>query len=130
MSAVTQIAVIETKQAIWDYDPTLEQNRVTLGGLDVIAIIRTLAVKVRFLFFPCSLSLTTHILYKIEASGQRIEAFNRRQIEEGFDRPRKLVIHGNTRWGSAHGMLKRSHELRKAWIIVTAHLCYLLTQYP
>ncbi len=46
MSAVTQIAVVESKQAIWDYDPQLPQNRIAAGGLDVIAIIRTLAVKV------------------------------------------------------------------------------------
>ncbi|KAL6300606.1 hypothetical protein BKA93DRAFT_740149, partial [Sparassis latifolia] len=46
MSEITQIAVIETKQAIWDYDPSLPENRAVIGGLDVIAIIRTLAIKV------------------------------------------------------------------------------------
>ncbi len=46
MSKVTQTAIVELKQAIWDYDPQDPSNRVE-GGLDVIAIIRTLAVKVR-----------------------------------------------------------------------------------
>lgn len=46
MSKVTQTAIVESKQAIWDYDPQDPSNRVE-GGLDVIAIIRTLAVKVR-----------------------------------------------------------------------------------
>lgn len=47
MREVTQIAVVESKQAIWDYDPQLPENRLAVGGLDVIASIRTLAVKVR-----------------------------------------------------------------------------------
>lgn len=47
MNEVTRTAVIESKNAIWEYDPTLESNRVVAGGLDVIAIIRTLAIKVR-----------------------------------------------------------------------------------
>lgn len=46
MTEVTQVGIIESKQAIWDYDPTLEENRVVSGGLDVIAVIRTLAIKV------------------------------------------------------------------------------------
>ncbi len=46
MREVTQIAVVESKQAIWEYDPQLPENRIAAAGLDVIAIIRTLAVKV------------------------------------------------------------------------------------
>ncbi|KAI1789149.1 hypothetical protein LXA43DRAFT_893277 [Ganoderma leucocontextum] len=46
MSAITQKAVVETKQAIWDYDPK-HADSIVNGGLDVIAILRTLAVKVR-----------------------------------------------------------------------------------
>lgn len=45
MSKVTQTAIVESKQAIWDYNPQDPSNRVD-GGLDVIAAIRTLAVKV------------------------------------------------------------------------------------
>lgn len=59
MTDVTQVGVIESKQAIWDYDPTLEENRVVSGGLDVIAVIRTLAIKVsssvtRITLLPCA----------------------------------------------------------------------------
>ncbi len=46
MGKVTQTALVESKQAIWDYDPQAEESIVN-GGLDVIAVIRTLAVKVR-----------------------------------------------------------------------------------
>ena len=46
MSKVTKVGIIENKQAIWDYDPTLPENRIVCGGLDVIAVIRTLAIKV------------------------------------------------------------------------------------
>ena len=46
MSEITQLAVVETKQAIWDFDPSLPENRLVIGGLDVIAMIRTLVVKV------------------------------------------------------------------------------------
>lgn len=53
MTQVTQVALVESKQAMWDYDPTLVENRVMTGGLDVIATIRTLAIKVRT--FWCSL---------------------------------------------------------------------------
>ena len=42
MSEVTKVGIIENKQAIWDYDPTLPENRIVCGGLDVIAVIRTL----------------------------------------------------------------------------------------
>jgi hypothetical protein len=47
MSNVTKIAAVENATAIWEYDPTLENNRVLGGSLDVIAAIRTLAIKVR-----------------------------------------------------------------------------------
>jgi hypothetical protein len=46
MSHITKFAVIETTNAIWEYDPSLPDNRVLGGGLDVIATIRTLAIKV------------------------------------------------------------------------------------
>jgi hypothetical protein len=47
MSHITKLAVIETTNAIWEYDPSDADNRVLGGGLDVIATIRTLAIKVR-----------------------------------------------------------------------------------
>jgi hypothetical protein len=46
MSYITKIAAVETAAAIWEYDPTLEDNRVLGGSLDVVAAIRTLAIKV------------------------------------------------------------------------------------
>jgi hypothetical protein len=46
MSRITKIAAVETATAIWEYDPTLQDNRVLGGSLDVIAAIRTLAIKV------------------------------------------------------------------------------------
>jgi hypothetical protein len=47
MSHITKIAAVENSTAIWEYDPTLEGNRVLGGSLDVIAAIRTIAIKVR-----------------------------------------------------------------------------------
>jgi hypothetical protein len=46
MAHITKIAAIETTNAIWEHDPELPGNRVLGGSLDVIAAIRTLAVKV------------------------------------------------------------------------------------
>jgi hypothetical protein len=47
MTHITKIAAVETATAIWEYDPSLPDNRVLNGSLDVIAAIRTLAIKVR-----------------------------------------------------------------------------------
>jgi hypothetical protein len=46
MARITKIAAVETTTAIWEYDPMLSDNRVLNGSLDVIAAIRTLAIKV------------------------------------------------------------------------------------
>ena len=46
MSHITKIAIVENSNAIWEYDPALPGNRVLGGSLDVVAAIRTLAVKV------------------------------------------------------------------------------------
>jgi len=46
MSHITKIAAVETASAIWEFDPDLPDNRVLGGSLDVIAAIRTLAIKV------------------------------------------------------------------------------------
>jgi hypothetical protein len=50
MKHITKIAVVENATAIWEYDPSRDDNRVLGGSLDVIAAIRTLAIKVRFIF--------------------------------------------------------------------------------
>jgi len=110
MSCVTQIAAIENATAIWEYDPSLPGNRILGGSLDVIAAIRTIAVKVSvFLhhylhFLRCS---------QIQASGQRIEYFERLQLQCKFLKPLRIPLHSNVRWGSAHGMLERSYKLRQ-----------------
>jgi len=52
MSYITKIAVVENAMAIWEYDPSLEDNCILGGSLDMIVAIRTLAIKVstKFLF--------------------------------------------------------------------------------
>jgi len=49
---ITKIAVVENATAIWEYNPTRPDNRVLDGSLDVIAAIRTLAIKVNFYRSP------------------------------------------------------------------------------
>ena len=64
MTIVTQTALVESKQAIWEYDP-LALNSAVVGGLDVIAIIRTLAIKVLFRrIFKYHLNSNTHLLLR------------------------------------------------------------------
>ena len=46
MQTIMKIAAVENVTAIWEYDPTRPDNRVLGGSLDVIAAIRTLAIKV------------------------------------------------------------------------------------
>lgn len=52
MAEVTQVAVAESCEAIWNYDPVLDENRIG-SGIDVIAVIRTLTIKVRLLTRMC-----------------------------------------------------------------------------
>jgi hypothetical protein len=51
MGRVTKIAAVENATAIWEYDPSLPNNRILGGSLDVIAAVRTIAVKVGWLHF-------------------------------------------------------------------------------
>ena len=46
MGHITKIAAVEMTTVIWEYDPTLPDNHVLNGSLDVIAAICTLAIKV------------------------------------------------------------------------------------
>ena len=46
MSSIMKIAAIESAQAIWEFDPTLDGNRLLGGSLDMIAAIQTIAIKV------------------------------------------------------------------------------------
>lgn len=52
MGHITKIAAVENATAIWEYDPIREDNRVLGGSLDVIAAIRTLAIKVSLCSHP------------------------------------------------------------------------------
>lgn len=109
MGCITRKAAIETTNAIWDYDPLLEKNRMMNGSLDAVAALRTLAVK-------------------IQASGQRIQQFNKLQLDCGIDKPYKITMHGNTRWGTAFGMMDRGIKLGKvrAFLISNHHVVYML----
>jgi hypothetical protein len=46
MAHITNIAAVENKTVIWEFNPALQTHRVANGGLDVIAAICTLAIKV------------------------------------------------------------------------------------
>ncbi|KAH7904063.1 hypothetical protein BJ138DRAFT_1186766, partial [Hygrophoropsis aurantiaca] len=46
-AVITRIAAIENNTAIWEYDPTLPNNRVLGNSLDVVAAVRTLAIKLK-----------------------------------------------------------------------------------
>ena len=46
MGCITKIAAVENANAIWEYDPSLPDNRILKGSLDVIAAICMIAVKV------------------------------------------------------------------------------------
>ena len=47
MAGVTQIAIALSREAIWDFDPASDENQLGTG-IDVIAALRTLTVKVRY----------------------------------------------------------------------------------
>jgi hypothetical protein len=65
MTHITKIAAVENATAIWEYDPTRDDNRVLGGSLDVIAAIRTLAIKVK-IKSNCYSSLT--LLFHADSS--------------------------------------------------------------
>ena len=92
MSVVTKLAHVETTTAIWEFNPTLSQNWVLDNTINVVAVIRTLAIK-------------------IQASGQHIAYFERLQKECGIDVTLKIPLHSNVHWGTADGMLARSYDL-------------------
>jgi hypothetical protein len=68
MGHITRIAAVENATAIWEYDPDLPGNRVLGGSLDVIASIRTIAIKVSAIIFTviiCSLFHYHFIRYRL-----------------------------------------------------------------
>jgi hypothetical protein len=111
MNRITKIAAVENATAIWEYDPTLDDNRVLGGSLDVIAAIRTLAIKVCANLNGQTYQVLT--LPQIQASGQRIEYFQSTQIRCGISDPLKIPLHSNVRWGTAFKMLNQAQKLRQ-----------------
>ena len=73
MGHITRIAIVESKAAIWDYDPGLPSNHISNGGLDVIATIWTLAIKVSLLQYHYRLLLIVvhHGRFKHQAHALR-----------------------------------------------------------
>ncbi|KAF8230233.1 hypothetical protein L208DRAFT_1123454, partial [Tricholoma matsutake] len=76
MAHITKIAAVEMATAIWEYDPEMPANRVFSRSLDVIATIRTLAIK-------------------IQSSGPHIECFQKLQLECNILHPHKIPLHSN-----------------------------------
>src|SRR6266404_8972495 len=55
MSTITKIANVENMSSIWDFNPTLPKSHIFEGSLDVITAVRTLAVKVCYIYLTlCS----------------------------------------------------------------------------
>ena len=46
MARITKIVAVKNATAIWEYNPTQDDNHVLGGSLDVIMAICTLAIKV------------------------------------------------------------------------------------
>ena len=92
MAEITWIDHITTMAAIWGFDPMPPTNHIMNNSLDVVAAIRTLAIK-------------------IQASGQRIAYFKQLQSECGISTPLAIPLQNNTHWGMADGMLGCSYQL-------------------
>ena len=118
MGHITKIAAVENATAIWEYDPTRADNHVLGGSLDVIAAIRTLAIKVRLLVFLRIHALSHDIYTQIQASGQHIEYFHSTQIRCGLPEALKIPLHSNIRWGTAFKMLDQANKLRQVRITI------------
>ena len=72
MKNITKIAVVENATAILEYDPSRDDNRVLEGSLDVIAAIRTVAIKVFYLSYS---HLFTYLISSLDSG---IRTANRR----------------------------------------------------
>jgi len=93
MSIVIRIIHIETSTTIWEFDPTLTENQVLSGSLDVIAALQTLVIK-------------------IQLSGQCVAYFKHLQHKCGIENPFKIPLHtSNVHCGTADGMLVCAFEL-------------------
>jgi hypothetical protein len=47
MTHIMKIAAVKNATAIWEYNPDLPDNHMLGGSLDIIAVICTIAIKVR-----------------------------------------------------------------------------------
>lgn len=69
---------------------------------------------------------------QIQASGQRIEYFEKLQLQCKFNQPLRIPLHSNIRWGSAQRMLERSYKLRKVcsiyFVLRPALTCYMFSR--
>ncbi|KAG9307885.1 hypothetical protein JVU11DRAFT_13043, partial [Chiua virens] len=94
MSHITKISAVKMTTAIWEFNPSLDSNRILDDSLDVVSMIRTLSIK-------------------IQCSGQHIEYFETLQKKCSIDPILSIPLHSNIRWGMADGMLGRSYALRQ-----------------
>ena len=94
MGHITKIAAIENATAIWEYDPECPDNRLLGGSLDLIASVRTLAIKVHPTLFLFDIYMPIH--FQIQSSGQRIEFFQKLQEQSGISPSLKILLHSNT----------------------------------
>ena len=114
MSLITKIASVETTTAIWEFDPLLSNNHILGDLLDVIAAVRTLAIKVCSIAFHSILTILINLnALQIQCSGQCIKYFQMLQCNCSIEIPLKIPLHSNVRWGTAEGMLGRAYELRQ-----------------
>jgi len=91
MGHITKIAAVENATAIWEYDPTREDSRVLGGSLDVIAAIRTLAIKVIVNPSPCgALIQYLHLDSSIRPAHRILP-----QIHCGLPEALKIPLHSN-----------------------------------
>ncbi|KAG0696745.1 hypothetical protein DFH29DRAFT_1004341 [Suillus ampliporus] len=94
MSVITRIANVETSTAIWEFNLNDRNNCVLGNSLDVVAAVRTIAIK-------------------IQCSGQRIDYFETLQKNCGLENTLKIPLHSNVRWGTVDGMLRCAYTLRQ-----------------
>jgi hypothetical protein len=83
MTHITKIATVEMTTAIWEYGPTLPDNRVLNSSLDVIAAICTLAIKVCYNHNPLAFSsLTYNRSSHLGSIPKRLKSFSLNEVSE------------------------------------------------
>jgi hypothetical protein len=114
MKHITKIAVVENATSIWEYDPSRDDNRVLGGSLDVIAAIRTLAIKVCFYVSHLLFSYSYHNRFRHPDSASRNSRILRYVVD--FLMTLKIPLHSNIRWGTAYKMLDQANSLRQVFL--------------